>query len=117
MPAMSQRLDDVTGKELPRLSAQQREQQRASMAEQVLALTRQMIVITRAVSALNDGQAYLDDGEKPPLWLAIDTATEELLRIRNTDMQTYEARLSAIEARLAWLSRPSWVDRLWARWR
>jgi hypothetical protein len=49
---MSQRLDDVTGEELPRLSSRQREQQREAMIAQINAITLQLNAVTAAVRTL-----------------------------------------------------------------
>ena len=82
---MSQRLDDVTGAELPRLSSRQREQQREVMVDQINAIIVQCNHTTAAIRGL----------------------------IARADAA--EARLSTMELHLAWLSRPSWVERLWKR--
>lgn len=49
---MSQRLDDVTGAELPRLTSRQREQQREAMIDHMNATTRQVNAVTASLQAL-----------------------------------------------------------------
>ncbi len=83
---MSQRLDDVTGAELPRLTSRQREQQREAMIEHMNLMTRQLNAVTASLQALQ--AAHERTAEDVQTCFAQHAALTEMLAARSASFWT-----------------------------